>query len=278
MKKVIIFLYGILLVILMSGCGEQKEWYEEYPVVCHALGKTEEGYTLTNSQEAFEYNYELGYRVFEADCAITSDQVVVLRHDWASDLGQSEEFGWTEENKEIPTAELFLSVPIYESYTPMTLLDLYQKMVEKPDVYVVLDPKYSSDVEGQFSLIVNTALDNGYESVLDRVIVQLYYEDMYDEVEAVYSFQNYIYTLYYIGFPGGEAVGNFCEEKGIPILVMPYTWLSGEIMQELEPYQIKLYVHTVNDLQVMDDIAAFHVDGVYSDQILPEQVKEFLDD
>lgn len=277
-KRVCTFVCSILLIILLSGCGEQKQWYEEYPVVCHALGKTEEGYTLTNSLEAFEYNYELGQRIFEVDCAITSDQVVVLRHDWESDLGQAEGFGWTEEERDVPTAELFLSVPIYERYTPMTLLDIYQKMSEKPDMYLVLDPKYSADVEGQFSLIVNTALDNGLESVLDRVIVQLYYEDMYDEVEAVYSFQNYIYTLYYIGFPGGESVGNFCEEKGIPVLVMPYTWLSGNIMQELEPYQIRLYVHTVDELEDMYGVASFHVDGVYSDEILPEQVTEILDE
>lgn len=278
LKKICLFLFGIFLTVLMSGCGEQKKWYEEYPVVCHALGETEEGYTLTNSLEAFEYNYQLGQRVFEADCAITSDQVVVLRHDWVSDLGQAQSFGWTEEEKEVPTAELFLSVPIYELYTPMTLLDLYQKMAEKPDIYVVLDPKYSPEVEKQFGLIVDTALNNGYESVLDRVIVQLYYEDMYDEVESVYSFKNYIYTLYYIGYPGGESVGNFCEEKEIPILVMPYTWLSEGIMQELEKYQIKLYVHTVNELQDMYNMVSLHVDGIYSDKILPEQMKELLDD
>ena len=276
MKKICIFLCGIILTVLMSGCGEQKEWYEEYPTVCHALGKTEEGYTLTNSLEAFEYNYKLGQKVFEVDCAITSDQVVVLRHDWDSDLGQAEEFGWTDDEKEVPSAELFLSVPIYESYTPMTLLDLYQKMDEKQDVYVVLDPKYTPDVEGQFKLIVDTALNNGYESVLDRLIVQLYYEDMYDEVESVYSFQNYIYTLYYIGFPGGETVGSFCEEKAIPVLVMPYTWLSETIMRELEPYPIKLYVHTVDEEEDAYNAASFGVDGIYSDQILPKQMRKIL--
>lgn len=188
--------------------------------------------------------------MFEADCAITSDQVVVPQHDWVSDLGQVQSFGWTEEEKEVPAAELFLWVPIYERYTPMTLLDLYQKMAEKPDIYVVLD----------------------------RVIVQLYYEDMYDEVESVYSFKNYIYTLYYIGYPGGESVGNFCEEKEISVLVMPYTWLSEGIMQELEQYQIKLYVHTVNELQDMYNMVSLQVDGIYSDQILPGQMKELLDD
>lgn len=276
MKKILGFLYSLLWISLLTGCGEQGEWYEEYPVVCHALGKTEGGYTLTNSLEALEYNYNLGQRVFEADCAITSDQIVVLRHDWISDLGQAESFGWTDEETTAPTAEEFLAAPIYGEYTPMTLLDLYQFMAEKTDIYVVLDPKYSPDVRGQFSLIVNTALDNDLESVLDRLIVQLYYEDMYDEVESVYSFHHYIYTLYYIGFPGGEEVGSFCEEKGIPVLVMPYTWLSEGIMQELEPYQLEIYVHTVNELQDAQDMAALNAQGIYSDQILPNQMKKVM--
>lgn len=276
MKKLYGIIYGILIVLLLTGCSKQGEWYEEYPVVCHALGRTEEGYTLTNSLEALEYNYKRGQRVFETDCAITSDQVVVLRHDWESDLGQAESFGWTEEEKNVPTAEEFLGVPIYDRYTPMTLLDLYRYMDEKTDIYIVLDPKYSPDVNGQFSLIVNTALDNGLESVLDRLIVQLYYEDMYDEVESVYSFRHYIYTLYYIGFPGGEEAGSFCEEKGIPVLVMPYTWVHAGVMQELEPYKLELYVHTVNEPQDAQNMAALHVDGIYSDEILPEQMEQLL--
>ncbi len=266
------------MVFCFTSCGEGDtgNWYDRYPVVCHALGKTEQGDTLTNSLEAFEYNYSLGQKVFEADCSITSDNVVVLRHDWDCDLGQSEAFGWTDEVKEAPDCETFLKTPIYGKYTPLTLLDLYQIMDEHKDMYVVLDPKYSPDVKGQFTLIVNTALDNGYESVLERLIIQLYYEEMYEEVEKVYSFKNYIYTLYYIGFPGGEEVGGFCQEKGIPVLVMPYTWISPEILQSLEPYQLKLYVHTVDETMDAQRMAESQVDGIYSDVITPEQMREIM--
>ena len=164
-------LFICIFVCMATGCGrEQGKWYEEYSAICHALGMTEEGDTLTNSREALEYNYTLGQRVFETDIAITSDDVAVLRHDWESDLGQSQIFGWTDDVKEVPTAEKFLNAPIYGKYTPMTLLELYEEMAEKKDIYVVLDPKYTPDVGKQFTLIVNTALENGYETVLDRVV------------------------------------------------------------------------------------------------------------
>ena len=92
-----------------------KEWYERWPVICHALGRTEEGDNLTNSYEALLYNYAKGQRVFEADIAITSDDVAVLRHDWESDLGQGVRFGWTEEDRQVPSAEKFLAAPIYDT-------------------------------------------------------------------------------------------------------------------------------------------------------------------
>ncbi len=256
--------------------GRQKaaaeEWYERWPVICHALGRTEEGDDLTNSYEALLYNYAKGQRVFEADIAITSDNVAVLRHDWESDLGQGERFGWTEEDRQVPSAEKFLAAPIYEKYTPMTLLDLYREMQEKQDLYVVLDPKYSQDVRMQFGILADTALENGCEEVLDRVVVQLYYEQMYEEVREVYPFQNYLYTLYYVGYPG-EAAGAFCEREGIPVLVMPSTWLNDTILQEVDNYPVRLYVHTVNEQEDAGRLFNQGVDGIYSDVILPKDLK-----
>ena len=122
------------ILLVFTGCAgveQQKPWHETYSAICHAMGKTEQGDVLTNSLEAFTYNYEKGWRVFEVDLAITSDQVVVLRHDWGSDLGQGEAFGWTDEQKAVPTAEEFLKAPILGKYTPMTLLDLYKMIYDR---------------------------------------------------------------------------------------------------------------------------------------------------
>ena len=265
------FLSGFALGI--CELREDGEWYEKHQVVCHALGSTEEGDPEGNYLQALEYNYNLGFRVFEVDIQITSDRVAVLRHDWEQDLGQAAAFGWTEEEKPIPTAEEFLEVPIYGKYTPMLLEDLYEIMAEREDIYVVLDPKYGPDMIGQFEVIVNTALDNGYESVLDRVIVQLYYEDMYKEVTQVYPFKNFIYTLYYIGWPGGESIGRFCEENGISVLVMPYTWLTNDKVQELEPYPaLRIYPHTINDPADAQQMISLSADGIYSAKITPSQM------
>ena len=75
------------------------------------------------------------------------------------------------------------------------------------EIWLVTDTKYSPEVEKQFRLFVDTAVDNGYEDVLSRVIVQIYYKEMYGEVRAVYPFENILLTLYYIGYPPEESGG-----------------------------------------------------------------------
>ena len=250
-----------------------RAWYEKYPVICHALGRTQEGDTLTNSLEAFQYNYMRGQRVFEADVQITSDGKMVLRHDWVSGLGQEEAFGWTEEDSWAVTAEEFLSSPIYGKYTPLSLEDWFAIMREYPDIWFVTDTKYSNEVEAQFSLFRDTAIENGYEDVLSRVIVQIYYKEMYDEVMKVYPFENLIWTLYYIGYPGKQEILDFMAEKEIPVLVMPSSWWNGQQEEDLKDSSIKVYVHTVNDEEEALLRLQHGVSGIYSDDILPEAAK-----
>lgn len=69
------------------------------------------------------------------------------------------------------------------------------------------------------------------------------YEQMYEEVRAVYPFRNYLYTLYYIGYPGEEAAA-FCEEKKIPVLTVPYSWyesISDEVQKDLGESSLRIY-------------------------------------
>lgn len=275
-----------VFVILLAGLGyywwsvernrklqseEAGAWYTQTDTICHAGGMTEQGDIQTNSLEALTYNYEQGHRVFEVDMQMTSDGVMVLRHDWSSDLGQADDFGWTEEKKTVPTAEQFLNAPIYDKYTPLTLQEFYSFMQKRGDMYVVIDPKYMEDIESQFTLIVDTAVDNGYGSVLDRVIVQLYYEHMYERVKSIYPFKSYLYTLYYNGYSGTGEEERFCVENGIPVLVMPSGWANEAVCKRVKKSKLKLFVHPVNDVEVAERLLDMGVYGIYSDVFLPGQ-------
>lgn len=269
----------LFLAVLMCSLIRRSQaipWHEKHSIICHALGRTREGYHMTNSLEAFQYNYSRGQRVFEADIQITSDGVMVLRHDWNGDLGQAEAFGWTQEERGAVTARKFLDTPIYGMYTPLSLKDWFAIMESHPNIYMVTDTKYSPEVEKQFRLFVDTALENGYEEVLSRVIVQIYYKEMYDEVTAVYPFENLLWTLYYIGYPDPGEILEFMEEKEIPVLVMPSSWWDGQKQNDLRDSGIKVYVHTVDDEEeARRRMTEEGISGVYTDDILPSTAAQW---
>jgi len=274
---VILFVMYLLHIRDKNGYLFSRPWYERYRVVTHALGTTQEGDLGTNSLEAFLYNYKRGQRVFEADVQIASDDVCVLRHDWETDLGQGNAFGWTENDKAVPTSQEFLDAPILGKYTPLTLTQWFAIMEEHKDIYFITDTKYSPDVNGQFTAFVKAAVDYGYEDVLDRVIVQIYYKEMYDEVMAVYPFKNFIWTMYYIQWPGSEVVIPFMEENQIPVLVMPYdSWYPGLDQYDslVNKESIHVYVHTIDE-ESMAQSYLETVDGIYSDVITEKMIKKW---
>lgn len=244
-------------------------WYEQQKVICHALGQTETGESMTNCKEAFLYNYQRGFRVFEIDIQDTKDGIPVLRHDWTEDLGQGDTFGRLEDGSLcIPSGELFLTTKIYGKYTPLSLQDMFSLMQEYPDCYVVLDPKDTPDRYAQFLQFVNIAKDNGYEEVLDRIIVQLYSEEMLEVVQKIYPFSHYLYTLYYSGYYEDAAV--FCEKNKIPIMAMPVGWVT-EYVFDHTPSSVKIWAYTTDKPSTQEKLAQMGVDGIYVNNTLPSE-------
>lgn len=251
--------------------GYYDTWYGDGKVICHALGETKEGLTLSNSLEALEYNYARGFRVFETDISVSSDEKLVLRHDWGSDLGQASSFGWGDKTWAMTEAE-FLKTPLYGSYTPMNVSELFEYMKIHDDMYIVLDTKYDSNfsLAFQFEKLVEAAKNCGCEEVLSRVIVQLYYAEMYDEIEAIYDFDHYLLTLYVVGpdYMTNEQLTDFLLSRNIPVLTVPWYYDSAvcEVMRNNGLYT---YVHTINDVPDASSRAASGFSGIYTDTITP---------
>ena len=237
-------------------------------VITHGLGAVGER-TVLNCLEGFQAMYEQGVRVFEADLRMTSDQQVVLRHDWRK--------GWQRGIREtsIPTLEEFLNAPILGKYTPLSFKDLLLLLEEYPDVCIVTDSKFmeAEFVRLQFDAMVRDASELGLSYLLDRFVVQIYSPLMFQVVDSVHHFEGYIYTLYLEGFDGTEDTfrrkAAFCAENNILGITMDEAlWNSayGGIAAE---YGLAVYTHTVNDLERAGELLADGVSGIYTDRLAP---------
>lgn len=262
--------------LVISCCrhisGKQESPWEGSRTIAHAGGMIDD-HDYTNCLEAVLVNYKKGHRVFEIDFAVTSDNKLVCKHGWKTVL---QEGGVPDEPMD---AQTFMSTPILGQYTPLSFETLCHLMNEYPDIWVVTDTKNSKteSVLQDFEMIVNTAKECGMESVLDRLIIQIYNEEMYDTVSHIYPFKSWIYTLY--KFWGGDTETfrdcvRFCYENDINGITTWNYYVNPGLMQIAKSYGIPWYAHTENDIVNAENLFRQGLTGIYTDSITPDMITE----
>lgn len=247
-------------------------WAEKNILVAHALGGVN-GKTYSNSLEAFEYNYLHGQRVFEVDLTLTSDGDLVAKHDWSKSVGDMLQQDIPSDKVDKPlTLNEFKNMKIYREYTPLTFEDIIGLMKKYNDAYIITDTKDMQDdiVKKQFKNIVNTA-NKVDPKILDRIIPQIYNEDMLKGIKAVYNFKSIIYTLYQTRSSDDEVV-KFATENGIRVVTMGEYRYSKEFEDKLSKNNIYTYIHTINDVNLVNKYLKQGVSGFYTDFLLPESL------
>lgn len=250
-------------------------------LIMHGAGEWK-GYTYTNCLEAFESNYERGCRTFEIDFMPTSDGVIVGRHDWTTIMYDKQLVAENEilldEHKRNNLPKTYDEIcNMYAGRTPLTWPVLLNYLINDESVYIVTDTKYSNDnaVEYILGQMVNMAKENDAEEVLDRVVVQVYNQDMYRHVMEIYPFRSVIYTLYQSP-DSNEAVLDFVDHSNVRAITLPQN--SGRddaaFFEALKSRGCYIFVHTINDTSTAAQYFAKGCSGIYTDSIRPEQIDE----
>jgi len=234
--------------------------------IAHGMGGVER-HRVTDSLEAFKHNYERGYRVFEVDLIPATDGRLVARHDWEGYL--YEFLGQKVDNpyRRMSTAE-FKALKIHDSYTPLTVDDVVALMKAYPDIWVMTDTKgtTSEEARASFEDIMRAV---GSDTILaDRLIVQIYNEDMLSTVQAVHRFKNLVYTLYQADSTPERAV-EFAENNDIKVVAIPTTMWSEEFVSRVRRDGGSVAVYTTNDAGVAKKFRESGVALIYSDFLAP---------
>ena len=249
-------------------------WQEENPLIAHALGEAD-GKIELNTKEAFISSWENGFRVVEADFMYTSDDVFVVRHDFDIDGSYYRaEIRPPEGASPIMHSKTFRKTKVVYEQTPMTAVDLLYLMVEYPDMYLVTDTKFTDKktVQRQFRDLKQAAKNIGVPEVLDRIIPQIYNEDMLQWVKEVHPFSEWIFTLYLLENPDYAKIADFCVKNGVDTVTMHSARATKKNVDIMKQRGLKVYAHTVNRYLQMEDLLALGVDGIYTDRIKPYEL------
>lgn len=275
-KGALIFAGALASIVIVGWCvkgavarwQEKGQWYAEYHLIAHACGSIDE-HAYTNSLEAFEQSYANGHKVFEVDFAVTSDGEIVLKHDWETPKGLPQF-----ENGEIPTREEFLNAKVWDQYTTMDIRELLQLMLNHRDIYIVTDSKSKDyeEVRYQFAKINELTQEMSTQDrnhIKSHMVVQIYNNDMYVAVEDTFAPDHYLYTLYMRGLDNLDELADFCVEKKIPVVTIPCSWWSAEVAETLHSNGLKIWVHTLNTKEEIQQFREAGADGFYTDESDP---------
>ncbi len=272
-------------------------WFNNYSLVAHGLGGVD-GLDYTNSLEAFKSQYEQGTRIFEVDLALTSDGKLVLTHGWLEH--KEVRLGQQNADRSAMSYDEFMSQKIYGKYTPLSSLDLIEIMKEYPDIYVVLDWGKDLDYDEETGIDAIFEIDElmkrnqilidqfkaEEESLLQRVIPQIYYEEHFKGLDQLYHFENYIYTLYknFENTSAKEAL-EFAQKNGIDVIVSNLLGDQALITEEIRrlinndrtmKQEMGVYLHTINDLEEAKDYIEAGYKGIFTDNLTQYQLNEVL--
>ncbi len=245
-------------------------WYT-YRSVAHALGGLD-GKDYLNSIDGFYAAYNKGYRVFEMDLMRTTDNVMVGKHHWGWKLSDP-----TTKKGEAVSYKKFKSTKIYGKYTPTSLADMFQAMDTYSDFYLMTDSKSDdlASVKKDFQVIVQTAKDVGkdnYESYLDRLVIQVYNQKMYNTIKEIYPFKHVIYTTYKQRDAAFYKMVRFCKANGIEGVTSPSNDINDYRMDILKEEGLYAYTHDINSSYLTREFMKLGVYGVYSDFLTPAEI------
>lgn len=258
MKVKIILLLSICLFLPFNKGVFRENQKNPWPsIIGHGMFGID-GVTYTNSKEAFITGYQKGLRIFEIDLELTSDDKLVLTHDWHN-------------YQSIPTSEFFLTNKIKDKYTPLSIEDILLLLKIYPDVWFITDSKYTEEkmIIKEFKYLVQVAKNLNLVQELDRLVIQLYYQKMYNIIESIYDFKYYLYTMYMNWDYNYNHFAEICEwgKDKLEGIVLFKDSFSVNLLNIVKKYDLDLYVHTVNDLMEAKKLLREGVQGIYSDFI-----------
>ncbi|MBP5703196.1 MAG: hypothetical protein J6X12_00675, partial [Paludibacteraceae bacterium] len=174
-KRYIYFTLILLSTTVLQGFGQQ------FPkAIAHALGSID-GYAYTNSREAMINSIEKGYKYLEVDIVSTSDSIMIAAHDWKQ---FNEMTGHRELKDSVISFDEFKKRKIYNTYTPVTIQEVIDTLMNHPDISIVTD-KISDPV----------IIEKLFSKLKNRVYVECFSEDDYFDLKK--KGYHVMYSTYY---------------------------------------------------------------------------------
>lgn len=237
-------------------------------LMAHSFGAYQD-HTYCNTYAAFENGVKNGYQYFEMDLSYTSDCRLVLCHGWTKGNCRSTGFVWSPDFDQM-TYDRIMQMQVYGEPV-IDAKTFFEKVKSLPYLFELDFHK----VEGEEAADRIRALiqDTDYDhELLDRFMVQVYSEQMFFDIDAVYHFRHYQYLV-------GENVDcldkiiTFCLDHGICGVALRANLAKPAYVRKIKNAGLYILCYTVKkDAGYALKLLESGADTICTDYITPEQL------
>jgi len=250
------FLVTFSLAMLSWACTGTPSVADHPPRLIAHSGGIGNHRTYTNSLEALDNSVARGHTAIEIDLSWTSDQHLVLLHDWSHEFGKL----FDRPPGQLSLAD-FRSLPSVYGLSHLDLEGLAEWMLDNPGVLIVTDIK-ERNIEG-LRLIAEE-----YPEHRHRIVPQIYHPESYLEVKEL-GYVHVIFTLYKTNLTDQQVVVFATEHPLFGVTMPARRAMEGTLPAELAANGVRVFAHTVNDYLTLKMLQSKGVYGVYTDWLTP---------
>lgn len=92
---------------------------------------------------------------------------------------------------------------------------------------------------------------------------------MLDDIMAIYPWKSVIYTLYANPSWTAENVLEFADQSGVKFITIPAGFVAEGLPESWQSSDLKIAVHTINQLDSVEKLRSFGVSVFYTDFLIP---------
>ncbi|MEL7655969.1 MAG: glycerophosphodiester phosphodiesterase family protein [Bacillota bacterium] len=256
----VIVLTSLLMQVTPVFAEEMKDLPKKNceKVIAHG-GGAYKGLETTNSVEALNAAIINGYKLIELDMELSSDQKIIMLHDWDRTAMHYYGAGFDERISQ----SKFLNLSVYGKLEVLTFEKLAKIMEKHQDFKIVTDTKGDN-------LELLTKISKEYPELVSRIIPQIYDYGQWNEAKTL-GYTDIIFTLYALPDLDTQKLIAFVKEHELYAVTMPDYLAEKGYCSQLSKKGISVYVHPVSNFEDAQKFMEMGAYGVYSGTLLPEE-------
>ena len=240
------------------------------PLMGHAFGGMDDK-TYHNTMAALEHGIETGYKDFEIDFSYTTDGRLVLSHGWSPSNCKCIGITYKPDFDNM-TYERVMNMPIHGNPI-MDARQFYERVKDEPDYRFEVDFHFVQEHRKEMVQELVKDFENDGQ-VLDRFLMQVYTQQMYQIIDGVYRFKNYSYLAGKYVYRLDEFL-TFCLDKGICAIALRATLAKREYIDKIHNAGLYVMTYTVQrDADYAKHLLDSGIDTICTDFITEELLDE----